>query len=464
MSQKKIVIIGGGSLQWAPRLALDLFMTEALNGSRLVLVDIDQDALQLIKPYCQMLADQVKADWTIETSELDAALDGADGVCVCISTGGYEAMNHDYTIPEKYGVYHTVGDTVGPGGISRVLRNVPIFVDIAQRMEKYCPDTWMTHVTNPLAQLTRCVERATSIRALGLCHNYIGTRAFLANFFQCQRNEIHATSVGVNHFTWLKDITCRGKDVTDQLTMQNYLAYEARKKGKPEPTGTTEDAVAAATGEDEVPRYLLNFKLHERFGYFPVGAASHVAENFPYYINSPETIQKHGIKRKGVLPQRADAKKKVRKTIEDRVSGREPLPEPEESAEALSSIMAALCMGEPTQTVMNLPNRGQISNLPRGAVVETWGIAGRGGAEPVYAGDVPAPVRGLVQTIVDEEELAVEAALTGDRNKVVQAIQLSPAMPEKDRAADLADELLEATAQWLPQFQGKGKAMVGAGS
>ena len=456
-SNAKIVIVGGGSVAWGPRLAADMFLTEALPKGKLVIVDIDKDAAELGQKYCQMLADQAGTGWTVETADLETALDGADGVCVSIATGGYDAMHNDYTLPEKYGVYHTVGDTVGPGGISRVLRNVPVFVDIARKMEKHCPDTWMVHVTNPLAQITRCIWRATDIRALGLCHNYIGTRHLLAKFFGVEVNEISATSVGVNHFTWLKDVCARGKDVSDQLTLQNYIDYEARKRGNPEGgNGTIDDAIATATGEAETPRYYLNFELCERFGYLPVGAASHVAENFPYYCNSQETIDRHYITRKGVLPNRRDAYKKKRKQIEDRVAGREAMPAIEYSAEGVAPVMAGLIAGETTQTVVNLPNRGQISNLPHGPVVETWGQVDMRGMDPVFSGEVPHPVAPMVQQIVAEEELAVEAALTGDRDKVIQAMHLSPMMPDKDGVPDLVDELLEANAQWLPQFKGKG--------
>jgi len=109
-----------------PHLATDLFLNEALRGSRLVLVDINPDAADLMLTYCTKLSERIGGGWSVEVSDLDTALDGADGVCVSISTGGYDAMENDIVIPEKFGVYHSVGDTVGPGGISRTLWNVPI--------------------------------------------------------------------------------------------------------------------------------------------------------------------------------------------------------------------------------------------------------------------------------------------------------------------------------------------------
>jgi len=453
VSDLKFVIVGGGSTGWTPRLATDYFLSPEIDGSKLVLVDIDRDAALLIQRYLQMAIEKIGCKWTVDVADLDAALDRADGVCVSISTGGYEAMQHDYSIPEKFGIYHCVGDTVGPAGISRTLRNVPVFVDIARRMETLCPDTWLLHVTNPLAQITRCIWRGSSTRSVGLCHNFIGTRHLLSKMFDVEPTDIHATSVGVNHFTWLKDIKCCGKDISSELTLERYLAYEAAKHGREIGSGTLEDAIAAATGEDQLPRYLLNFHMYERFGMLPVGAASHMAENLPYYLNSPQIIEKYRIRRKGVLPGRAEAKETQKKQIMDIVEGRTPFPEVEVSAEGVAPIMVALTTGKPAHTVMNLPNEGQIPNLPRGAVVETWATAAWNHVAPLHAGDVPLQIHGLLQAIVNEEELAVEAALAGDRKKVIQAMHVSPMVCDKGRVEELTDELLAATAKWLPQFR-----------
>jgi len=454
----KFVLIGGGSLRWTPPLATDLFLTESLDGSELVLVDIDAEAAELMQRYCRMIGEQIGCDWRVSVQNLESALDGADGVCVSISTGGFDAMHLDYTVPERFGIYHTVGDTVGPGGISRTLRNVPVFVDIARKMEKYCPDTWMLHVTNPLSQLTRSVWKTSSIRCVGLCHNFSDTIIQLADFLGCDRSDLFAVSVGVNHYTWLKDLTCRGKEIGERLTLKNYIEYEARKGGKPVRTGSIDDRIEEDTAVAGSLSYRLNFELYEIFGVFPVGAAPHVVENLPWYANDPKTLQRHQIRRKGVLPARRDGAKRLRRETIDIVEGRQPLPEPRKSVELVAPVTESLCTGKPFQAVVSLPNEGQITDLPRDAVVETWAMVRRNRILPVHSGAMPAPVLGLMQLIVDEQELAVEAALTGDRDKVVQAMYVSPMLHDKDRAPELADALLDATRQWLPQFRKKAEA------
>ena len=446
----RIVLIGGGSCLWTPTLAADLFLRPGLRGSELVLVDIDPDAARLLHAYCQMAADRIGTRWKVRVAGHRAALRGADLVCASISTGAFQAMHWDYMIPERFGVYHTVGDTVGPGGISRTLRNVPVFAGFARMMEKLCPDAWMVHVTNPLSQLTRTVAKVSPIRCVGLCHNYAGTVSFLAKYFGVKLGDVDAVSVGVNHGSWMKDITVKGRPAEGRLSLKRYMAFEAARKG-PLATGTTDDQIEAMIA-GRGTEYYLNFELSERFGYFPVGAAPHVAENFPFYCNDPATLRRHRVRRKGVLPMRAEGKAKRRRYIADIVAGRRPMGDLRPSREGLSRITEALLAGGKTRQIVAMPNAGQVSNLPRDVIVETHARVDRRGVHPDPSGPIPPPLLGWMQTIVDEQELAVEAALRGDRDMVVAAMTVSPMLADKDAAGELTDKLLKANRRYLPQF------------
>src|SRR3954447_13947294 len=124
------------------------------------------------------------SEFNIATStDLDRALDGAEFVVVTITTGGLDTMALDLEIPERYGIYQSVGDTVGPGGLSRALRNVPVIANIARAMQRNCPDAWMLNLTNPLTVLTRVVTMTTRIKAMGLCHELFGVRGGLMRLF-----------------------------------------------------------------------------------------------------------------------------------------------------------------------------------------------------------------------------------------------------------------------------------------
>ncbi len=446
----KVVFIGGGSYAWTPTLAGDLFLRESLKDSHLVLVDTDSKAAEDLKTYCEIMADKIGCGWRITVEELESALQSADYVCVSISTGGFEAMHKDYTIPEKYGIYHTVGDTVGPGGISRTLRNVPVFIDIARKMERLCPDAWMIHVTNPLSQLTRAITMMTSIKCVGLCHNYSGTISMLSNYFKVEPKDISAVSVGVNHYTWLKNITCKGRPIDAQLSLKEYVQDYISHSEKVITNTVDDDIMKALVGKNM--EYYFNFELFERFGYFPVGGSNHVAENFPYYCSRPEILEKHHIRRKGVLPRRQLLRNEQIEKIKGVIERKAELPEMKLSNEGLSVIIEALHTGTPARCIVAMPNKGQISNLPMDVIVETWAEINGSGIFPLVSGEVPPSLTGYMLTIIDEQETSVKAAITGERQLVVRAIAISPQVQNKEIAEELTTELLEANKEFLPQF------------
>lgn len=452
----KVVLIGGGSYGWTPTLAKDMFLREGLKGSELVLVDIDKKAAGLLRQYCQMMIDKTGCGWKVKVADVEKALQGADYVCISIAVGGLATFDKDYNIPEEYGVYHTVGDTVGPGGISRVLRNVPVFVQYAKLMEKHCPNAWLIHVTNPLSQLTRCVNLTTSIKCVGLCHNYAGTIGYLAGFFGVPRPDMDAVSVGVNHGSWLKNITIKGKPAdTRCFTIPNLLKWELKRKGEFK-AGTLDDEINEMF-KDKSMGYYFNVEMFQKYGYFPVGDAPHVVENLSFYCNSPKTLEQHKIRRKGVLPARQEGKEKGRLKIVNTIKGKEPLPEMKGSLETLSGILEGLHTGKHFRTIVAMKNEGQITNLPMGVVVETHANVTASGIKPEMSGEVPPSILGLVQSVVAEEEIAVAAAIEGDRKKVATAMAISPMLHNKDKAGELADRLLEAQKDWLPQFFKKRK-------
>jgi alpha-galactosidase/6-phospho-beta-glucosidase family protein len=453
----KIAFIGGGSVLWTPRLCSDMLQEPKLRGSSLHLVDVDAEALKLTQAYLEKIDEALASGWRIATSELDDALQDADVVIVSISTGGFEAMHRDYTIPEKYGVFHTVGDTVGPAGISRTLRNVPVFFDIARKMEKLCPKACMVHVTNPLSQLTRAVAKATSIKCVGLCHEYTGIIKMLQNFFKLEnRDHLDSLCVGVNHFTIMPALHVRGvEDPLAQLTLENYLKYEAAQDGSFK-TGTTDDEVAKllASSEKTLP-YYFNFYLHERLGIFPVSGSNHFCENLPYFCGSDDVLEKYHLHRKGVLPRRPERKAERAQRLRD-ILARGDFPDEarERSNEMLCDVVVGLCAGEARRVIAALPNIGQIDDVAREAVVETWATCSLSGIHPVASGTLPLQLKGFMEQVIAEQELTVEAALTGDRKLFEQALFASPELHRKDTAEKLADELLSANRDYLPQFFG----------
>jgi len=185
----RITMIGGGSYNWAPTIINDILLTPDLNGSHIVLDDLAKEPLETIHALGEKMIAEKKSDCTISsTSDETEALEGTDFVIVSISTGGFNAMEKDLTIPLKYGVIQTVGDTVGPGGLARTLRSIPVQVGIAKRMEKLCPKAWLVNITNPMAALCLAVNQTTNTKTIGLCHELQGVLYILKSMLKLSQS------------------------------------------------------------------------------------------------------------------------------------------------------------------------------------------------------------------------------------------------------------------------------------
>ena len=181
----QVTIIGGGSYQWSPKLIADLLSLPSMAGVHLVLEDIDAGPLEKMESIARMADDKLGAKSTVSTTtDQRRALEGADFVVVTISTGGFTSMAVDIDVPARHGIHQSVGDSVGPGGISRALRNIPVLAGIGRDMEDQCPDAWMLNITNPMTTLTRTVCRETRIKTVGLCHEVGGFCMDLAIAFR----------------------------------------------------------------------------------------------------------------------------------------------------------------------------------------------------------------------------------------------------------------------------------------
>jgi len=209
----RITIIGGGSYQWTPKLLVDFVNTPVLHDAEFVLHDIDPAPLPRMVELAQHLAARRGLALTARgTTDRREALRGADFVVVNISTGGFASMRHDLEIPERHGVRQSVGDTVGPGGVMRALRNIPVFLDIARDVEEVCPDAWVLNLTNPMTTLCRALTRETSLKTVGLCHEITITQFLLSLLLDVSFLDLSLTVGGVNHLPFVTSIDLDGDD------------------------------------------------------------------------------------------------------------------------------------------------------------------------------------------------------------------------------------------------------------
>lgn len=440
----KIVIIGGGSYSWGPTFMRDIFATPELKGSTIVLQDIAQDRVDLVYALGKKMLADFNLDFHLEkTLSLDEALHGADFVILTITTGRLESMRPDLEIPAKYGIKQSVGDTTGPGGLSRALRNIPVVAKIGRKVMEICPNALFLNYTNPMTVLTR-VLAMQGVKVVGLCHEWIGVREHLAQFFETKPENITAKIAGVNHLIWVTDLYADGKRVFNELPAITEKVLNGEIKVD------TDDASVFAD------HAKVKSTLFQLYGALPAAGDRHIAEFFPHFINESTNWGKdYGLILTSVEDRYA-LEAEARGLIESALRGEVPL-EPfmqDVSTEAANKIIRAVTCGENYVGIMNLPNAGQIANLSYDAVVETYGVIDALGANAITYGDVPAGVQNVLEHHIHQQELTVEAAQKGSREITLQVLLNDPLSSRLTipQAKQLLEELLKANKQYLPLF------------
>ncbi len=439
----KIVMVGGGSYNWCPRLLSDLMRTPEMEGAEVVLLDPNAQAAEEVRAAGEAIARALNKEYRLWATKSEAeAFQGADFVLITISTGGLEAMAHDLAIPERYGIFHTVGDTAGPGGWSRALRNVPVFVHLAQQIERYAPRAVVLNYTNPLAVLTGTIAHVSALRVVGLCHGVFENYQVLQKLLSVEEKDLAVRFGGVNHFFWILDFTVKGQP--------GYPLLREKLAGK-----TLDEALYEGT-IDEMgfhSHHKLCDELFSEYGYLPYVGDRHTCEFLPGYITpSLSSLERYKLVRTSVQ-ERYGYRDKARQWTLDLLSGK--ATPPARSRETAVDIMMAFWHGRPFVDVVNLPNVGQSDNLPRGAVVETLGIADGLGFRAISTGSLPPVLQQLVAPHCQEQLMVLEAALKGDRKLALEALMIDPlcAHLSPRQVREMGLELMAATKEWLPQFR-----------
>lgn len=434
-------MVGGGSYNWSPRLLCDLIQAPELEGSEIVLLDINLKAAKEMKAAIDRICkDNHKKFTFIATTNEDTAFKDADFVLITISTGGLDMMRHDLEVPEKYGIYQTVGDSVGPGGWSRLLRNVPVFEKMTRKIERLAPRAVILNYTNPMAGLTGAICAVSSLRTVGLCHGVMGTLNYLSRILGVDEKDLSVRYGGVNHFFWILDFKAKGEDgyalLREKLGSSTLLKFDKASK---DPAGFSDN------------NHELFAEIFEHYGYLTYSADRHTCEFFAAYLTEQAMMKKFKLVRTSV----ADRRKGIegsRKFALKMASGEQKMLE--RSRETAVDILKALVTNTPFIDVVNLPNIGQIDNLPRGAVVETLGLVDSAGFAPIGIGSMPETLRALTEVHCQIQKMTLEAALTGNKKLALEALMLDPlcAKLAPSQIRKLGLDLMAATKSCLPQF------------
>jgi len=429
MDQRKIILIGAGSVKFTQGLLADLIKSST--PWELGLVDIDPQALETAEGMARRMIQAKQPDISVEAStDRCDLLPGADVVLTTIGVGGRRAWETDVFIPRKYGIYHPVGDTVMAGGVSRSMRMIPAMVDIARDVLKLCPQAIFFNYANPMTTNCWAIRKATGANVVGLCigvHDIVGS---LARIIGKPLGEVTALAAGLNHFTWIYDLRWQGQDAWPML----------RSKIKENP----------GVGG------LFCEWLFQNYGAFPAVGDGHVMEFFPERFPGGNCfgrpIGKEG-NFEGII-ERDDASYA---NMQAQAKGEIPLDEnifQRTSGEhtKLLAILRSIAKDDRENYFANLPNLGAIPNLPDEVVLEMTTVATSRGLRAMQAPDFPdilaAP---LIRKIV-AASLTVDAALTGSRKLFVEALLADGSVSDPSTAEKLADELLKAHKRHLPQF------------
>ncbi|MGO8870031.1 MAG: hypothetical protein ACLQPH_01270 [Acidimicrobiales bacterium] len=446
----QVTIVGGGSYQWTPELLADLLGTESLRGAHIVLEDIDPAPLAKMGPLAERLNEALDAKVTVTTTtDQRRALDGTDFVIVTISTGGFDSMAVDLDVPARFGIRQSVGDTVGPGGINRSLRNVPVLVDVARDMEAVCPDAWLLNITNPMTCLTRAVCRETSVKVVGLCHEVGNWAIDLAIALGKPVESVRPVVAGVNHLPVLAALEVDGDDgfpiLADMVVEAGGLAALAPQPGRPE--------AEEFSRLDFVQRHALKLTLLEKWGALPAAGDRHIAEFLPWVLTEASGWGADFNVELTPIGRRVEHQQGYIADVDAWLGGTKPL-QTWQSGELPALVIDSLLTGTPRQLPVNIPNHGQVPDVPDGAVVESICVVDGDGVRGRDVAPLPAPYAELVRRHVAVAELTVEAAVAGDRALADAAFFLDPLAGRGDFAQteDMVAELLDGTSAWLPQF------------
>ena len=446
----KIAYIGGGSRIWAWNLMADLANAEDMSG-KVYLYDIDFNAAK----NNEIIGNKInKEKWEYKAVEtIGESLQDADFVVISILPGTFDEMEFDVHLPEEYGIYQSVGDSVGPGGIIRSLRTAPMMEDIAYAICEYCPEAWVLNYTNPM---TICVDALyhafPQIKAYGCCHEVYEVKDILRkalkdikNIDTESRDDIKIKLTGINHFTWITDARYEGMDIYPIYKEFAEKYYETGYNFKHET-----NHINNCWRQLE----LVKFDLFMKYGYIAAAGDRHLAEFCPgdWYLKDPQSVLDWGFALTPVSWRKEYLKERLEKSAR-LVKGEEEFDLTPTGEEGVKQMRAILGLGD-LITNVNIPNIGQITNLPKGAVVETNSIFSANSITPVVAGDIPKSIYPLISRESGNQQLLMEAIAERNLDKAFLAFVNDPLVRlTREKAREMFDRMVDATSEYLTMYK-----------
>ena len=431
----KIVTIGGGS-SYTPEL-VEGFINRyhELPVRELWLVDIPEgkEKLHIVGALAKRMIEEAGLPIDVHLSlDRREALPGADFVTTQIRVGHLEARAKDETIPLKYGVIGQ--ETNGPGGLFKGLRTIPVILDICKDMEELCPDAWLINFSNPAGMVTEAVLRYSNItKTVGLCNVPIGMRMGVAEMLEVDADRVHIDFAGLNHLVYGLEVYLDGKVITEEVLDKLTSGAEMTMKNIVD-LGWEKEFIKALK--------VLPCPYHR------------------YYYQTSKMLEQE-TKEFEEQGMRAQVVQSLEKELFELYSDQDLTVKPAQLEErggayysdAACSLINSIYNDKRDIQPVNVRNNGAIASIPSDSAVEVSCVITKDGPKPISVGDLPVPVRGLVQSIKSFERVAAEAAVTGDYNTALLAMTINPLVPSDTMAKEMLDELFEAHMEYLPQFK-----------
>lgn len=447
-----LVLIGAGSAVFTRGLLADLIGAKDLGAWEIRLVDVDEVNLAVAADLAeQMVASRGVGDTIRVTRSTDrrAVLEGADFIVTCVGVGGRPAWQLDHEIVQRHGIYQPVGDSIMPGGISRLLRTTPVLVEIARDIAELAPNAFFFNYSNPMTANVQAIHQETGLEVVGLCHGMHHIQRELAQLIDAPFERTSTLYAGINHLTFIYDFRLDGQDAWPLIRER----VERELAEAPDPA----DIGNIFYDKPTAWHNPFAWELFSRYGAFAAAGDRHVVEFFPerfqdgdYYgkklgidaFSLPEILE-WGEDRYQRMRRQAVGEEPLDQSIFERSGGEQ---------EQLIAIIRSITFDSREMFSCNVVNRGLVPGLPEWSAVEIPGVAMARGIRPIAVPDLGRPLTSILARRLTSVDLAVEAALTGNRELVVETMIADGALFDADRAAALADELIAAQAEHLPRF------------
>lgn len=432
----KIAIIGAGSIIFCTTLIQDVLATPGLGPIEFALMSPTTTRTTQVEAYVNAMIKKFSCNASVyKTTDRRDALRGASYVVSAYQIGGVQAFGMDYNIPMSYGVDNCIADSMGPGGIFRALRSIPVMNDLAQDMKELCPNALLLNYVNPMAMMCWALGE-TGVNFVGLCHGVQTTLDLIAGYCAVPKAEIDFTVAGINHMSWFLKIEHEGQDL--------YPLLRERF---------------------EQPEYYINEKVRgevfRQFGYFMTESTGHLSEYLPWFRSSKAALDLYCDE--PAFGGESGAYYKYCKYVADKYKNDmqldiNNLTSLTRSVEYCSYIIEAIETGKTFKFYGNVKNESMIENLPHDCCAEGAIYADKTGLHKTIVGKLPRQCAALNMTNINVQGLVVEAANTGNIDMIVQACALDPltgAVLTLPQIREMVAEMLSAQAEWLPQFSGK---------